>query len=156
MGDQLARWVEFTADASRQPISAFPTLNMLSMLSSTFEAAVDWHWMAATDQVLVVARLAVATDPTEALRQLSIPVAVTSGRHGVFIVSRGRDFSADQFVLARQLQPLLMLLEAQSRRAAGCNADLATHFQLTARESSVRCPPARAPPGYRPPCPGRS
>jgi DNA-binding CsgD family transcriptional regulator len=74
-------------------------------------------------------------------QQLGIPVRMPSragGEFGSFVVSRGgTDFTAGQLATALQLQPLLMVLERHTSLTARADADLATCFDLTARESAV-------------------
>jgi DNA-binding CsgD family transcriptional regulator len=189
---ELSRWIDYAAEVSRQPISAFPTLSMLSMLSETFEATVGWTWLQADGELgwdvlhppaawpppgapevwianqsehpllrwygrtrttgpMTIGRVpeamadrhlvAFARDALgsrDLVQMLSLPVRITGSSHGVFQIYRGgRDFNNDQVALARQLQPLLMLMERQGSLATRLEADLASRFGLTTRESSV-------------------
>jgi DNA-binding CsgD family transcriptional regulator len=69
---------------------------------------------------------------------LAIPVALADRSHSVVVLSRGaEDFSAGQFDLAHQLQPLLMLMDRHATLSARLGEDTARRFELTTRESAV-------------------
>jgi DNA-binding CsgD family transcriptional regulator len=191
-GPVLSRWLDYVADVSRQPVSAFPTLSLLGMLSETFDATASWNWLQpdgevgwdvlhppagwpppgavevwmahrfdhpllrwyectgspspmtmgrvpaaiADRQLMAFARDALGSP--DMVQQLSIPVAITRRSHSVVVVSRGgTDFRDEEVQLARQLQPLVMLLERQAGLTTRLDGDIAGRFGLTARESSV-------------------
>ena len=89
------------------------------------------------DRALVAAAREIMASP-ELSQQLAIPVRLADRSHSVLVLSRGgTDFDETQLQLARQLQPLVMLLERTAERSSRLGESVAGHFGLTWREASV-------------------
>jgi DNA-binding CsgD family transcriptional regulator len=73
-------------------------------------------------------------------QQLALPIMVGSCSSNVVISRTGRDFSDQQLTLARQIQPLLMLLDRQARESGPGSTEqraAAAAHGLTGREVAV-------------------
>jgi DNA-binding CsgD family transcriptional regulator len=71
-------------------------------------------------------------------QELAIPVAFSRGDHAVFNIHQGgHDFTDEDLALARQLQPLLMLLDRQAALSAQLTLGLTERFQLTSRQVAI-------------------
>lgn len=70
--------------------------------------------------------------------QLSIPMHVHGTEHRAFVMARsGKDYSDEQLAMARQIQPLLMLLDRQSQALDGAGGSMSGDGDLTGREHVV-------------------
>jgi DNA-binding CsgD family transcriptional regulator len=73
-------------------------------------------------------------------QQMSVPYRMGPGEYRAFILSRsGDDFSEDDVLVARQIQPLLGLLDRQARTLLQTLDAVTSNEGLSGREISVLC-----------------
>jgi DNA-binding CsgD family transcriptional regulator len=113
----LLRWFAHTGDPAALTLSRVPT------------ALVPQHEQDHTLDVLAESGLE---------RQLSLPITLDGFVHEAFVLGRaGPDFSRRDMMLARQVQPLLRLVDRQAKTLAALRPNHLRPGDLTGRELSV-------------------
>lgn len=117
----------------------------------TDHALLRWYAVTGDPAALTLSRVPTAVVPqcdrdrtTDLLavsgveRQLSLPLSLDGFVHEAFVLGRaGQDFSARDIALARQLQPLLRLVDRQARALAPVARPAMLTAELTGRELAV-------------------
>ena len=113
----LLRWFACTGDPAALTLSRVPT------------ALVPQHEQDHTREVLTESGVE---------RQLSLPMTLNGFVHEAFVLGRaGLDFSGQDIGLARQLQPLLRLVDRQAKALTALRSGVTEAADLTGRELAV-------------------